>query len=68
MRGQVFVSSHSPEFLNALKLQEIYCFQKKEGFTQVIRPSDSETLNSLFEAGALPRYLWKQDLLMKGLN
>ncbi|MDR1936489.1 MAG: AAA family ATPase, partial [Candidatus Accumulibacter sp.] len=39
--GQVFVSSHSPDFLNALKLEEIYCLCKERGFTTIKRASDS---------------------------
>lgn len=31
--GQVFISSHSPDFLNALTLDEIYCLRKENGFT-----------------------------------
>lgn len=65
--GQVFISSHSPDFLNALTLDEIYCLRKDNGFTQASRASDSENLRSLFEAGDLPGYLWKQGLF-EGLN
>lgn len=65
--GQVFISSHSPDFLNALKLEEIYCLRKENGFTQISHASDSENLRSLFEAGDLPGYLWKQGLF-EGVN
>ncbi len=65
--GQVFVSTHSPDFLNALKLEEIYCLKKTEGFTTITHASDSENLRSLFEAGDLAGYLWKQGLF-EGLN
>ncbi|MDP2368455.1 AAA family ATPase [Rhodoferax sp.] len=65
--GQVFISTHSPDFLNALMLEEIYCLRKVQGFTQISRASDSQTLQSLFEAGDLPGYLWKQGLF-EGVN
>jgi predicted ATPase len=65
--GQVFISTHSPDFLNALKLDEIYCLNKKRGFTEITRASESKNLQALFEAGDLPGYLWKQGLL-EGLN
>lgn len=65
--GQVFISTHSPDFLNALKLDEIYCLKKEQGFTTISRASDSENLCALFEAGDLPGYLWKQGLF-EGLN
>jgi predicted ATPase len=65
--GQVFISTHSPDFLNALKLDEIYCLNKKQGFTEITRASESKNLQALFEAGDLPGYLWKQGLF-EGLN
>lgn len=60
--GQVFISTHSPDFLNALTLDEIYCLRKGEGFTRITRASDSANLRALYEAGDLPGYLWKQGL------
>lgn len=60
--GQVFVSTHSPEFLNALNLDEIYCLRKDNGFTTIVCANQSANLRSLFEAGDLPGYLWKQGL------
>jgi len=60
--GQVFVSTHSPEFLNGATLDEIYWLVKEQGFTTVRRASDSETLRNLVEQGDLPGTLWKQGL------
>jgi predicted ATPase len=60
--GQVFVSTHSPDFLNGLKLDEIYWFAKRGGFTTIHRASDSELLKSLSAEGDLPGALWKQGL------
>lgn len=65
--GQVFISTHSPDFLNALSLDEIYCLRKEEGFTSITKAGDSTNLMALFEAGDLPGYLWKQGLF-EGLN
>lgn len=65
--GQVFISSHSPDFLNALELTEIFCLRKEGGFTRIHHASDSVNLTALVEAGDLPGYLWKQGLL-EGLN
>jgi predicted ATPase len=65
--GQVFVSTHSPDFLNALMLEEIYCLRKEQGFTSITHASDSKNLRALVEAGDLPGYLWKQRLF-EGLN
>lgn len=65
--GQVFISTHSPDFLNALTLDEIHCLRKDQGFTTITRASDSENLRALFDEGDLPGYLWKQGLF-EGLN
>ena len=42
--GQVFVSTNSPEFLDNVKLDEVFCLVKQNGFSRVVRPSDSDTL------------------------
>jgi predicted ATPase len=60
--GQVFVSTHSPEFLNAVKLEEIYWLVKERGVSTVRRASDSELLRNLVAEGDLPGALWKQGL------
>lgn len=65
--GQVFISSHSPDFLNALSLNEIYCLRKEKGFTTVSCANESANLRALYEAGDLPGYLWKQGLF-EGVN
>jgi predicted ATPase len=65
--GQVFISTHSPDFLNALSLEEIFCLRKDGGFSTVRCAADSENLRALFDAGDLPGYLWKQGLF-EGVN
>jgi predicted ATPase len=65
--GQVFLSTHSPDLLNALSLDEIFCLKKEGGFATVSRAGDSDNLRALYEAGDLPGYLWKQGLF-EGLN
>ena len=61
--GQVFVSTHSPEFLNGVELGEVFCLVKKDGFSSVVRPSNSETLRNLVNGGEPPGRLWRQGLL-----
>lgn len=60
--GQVFVSTHSPEFLNGARLDEIYWLVKQNGFTVVRRASDSELLRNLIAEGDQPGALWRQGL------
>ncbi|MFP4319670.1 MAG: AAA family ATPase [Phormidium sp.] len=58
--GQVFVSTHSPYFLNAVPLDSIFWLIKDQGITKIQKATDSETLRNLVEAGDLPGYLWNQ--------
>lgn len=60
--GQVFVSTHSPDFLNGAALDEIYWLVKEAGFTTARRASESELLRNLVAEGDLPGGLWKQGL------
>lgn len=61
--GQVFVSSHSPDFLNAVPLESIYWLEKENGETSVHRAVDAPMLVRLTKEGDLPGYLWNQGLL-----
>lgn len=58
--GQVFVSTHSPDFLNATKLEEVFWLVKKNGFTQARRAQDDEQLSAFMAEGDQMGYLWKQ--------
>jgi len=60
--GQVFVSTHSPDFLNGAQLDEIYWLVKRDGFTTVQRAGANEQLRALIEAGDQPGALWRQGL------
>ncbi|MCC6126887.1 MAG: AAA family ATPase [Pirellulales bacterium] len=60
--GQVMVSTHSPDFLNAVKLDEVFWLIKKDGYTQVHRASENELLQNLTKEGDLLGSLWKQGL------
>ena len=63
--GQVFISTHSPDFLNAVSLDEIYCLKKDSGFTTITKASEDELVKSLCDAGDLPGALWRQGLLVR---
>ncbi|MBF0476977.1 MAG: AAA family ATPase [Deltaproteobacteria bacterium] len=60
--GQVFISTHSPDLLNGIKLEEIFWLTKKDGFTKIHRAGENELLQNLVREGDLPGYLWKQGL------
>ena len=65
--GQVFVSTHSPDFLNGAQLDEIFWLIKQDGFTTVRRASHDEQLRAFIEEGDLPGALWRQNLF-EGAN
>ncbi len=58
--GQVFVSTHSPDFLNAVKVEEVFWLQKIEGYTTVHRAKDDEQVSAYMAEGDQMGYLWKQ--------
>ena len=61
--GQVFVSTHSPDFLNAIDANEVFYFEKKNGFTQIKKATENELFMNCIEQGDLPGSLWKQGIL-----
>ena len=58
--GQVFISSHSPDFVNALDLNELFWLKKLNGHTKITRASDDEMVCNLFKEGEHLGALWKQ--------
>lgn len=60
--GQVLLSTHSPDLLNGVSLDEIFYLRKHGGFTTVHRASDAPLLRDLVAEGDLPGALWKQGL------
>lgn len=60
--GQVFVSTHSPDFLNAARLDEVYWLVKEDGFTSIKRAADDEQLAAFMAEGDQMGYLWKEGL------
>jgi predicted ATPase len=58
--GQVFVSTHSPDFLNAAELNEVCWLVKKNGFTEIHRAKDNAQIAAYMAEGDQLGYLWKQ--------
>lgn len=58
--GQVFVSTHSPEFLNASKLHEVFWLSKDNGYTNIKRAQDDQQIKRYVENGDLLGNLWTQ--------
>jgi predicted ATPase len=60
--GQVFVSTHSPDFLNAVETDEAFWLVKKGGYAEVRRAKDDEQIAAYMADGDKLGYLWKQGL------
>ena len=58
--GQVFISTHSPDFLNAAELDEVFWLQKEGGYTKIRRASDDPQVAAYMKDGDQMGYLWKQ--------
>ncbi len=60
--GQVFVSTHSPDFLNAARLHEVFWLVKENGYSKVRRAKDDPQIAAYMSDGDQMGYLWKQGL------
>ena len=58
--GQVLVSTHSPDFLNAAALDEVCWLVKKGGATEIRRARDDAQIRAYMADGDQMGYLWKQ--------
>jgi predicted ATPase len=58
--GQVFVSTHSPDFLNGAELTEVFWLTKQEGYTQIHTTAEKQLLKQLIGVGNLPGALWTE--------
>jgi len=58
--GQVFVSTHSPDLLNAARLEEVFWLVKENGYTQIQRAMDDQQIRAYMEAGDQMGNLWKE--------
>lgn len=60
--GQVFVSTHSPDFLNAVNINEVFWLEKKHGFSEIHRASDNQQLVDYAANGEQMGWLWDHNL------
>jgi len=64
-QGQIFISTHSPDFLNAVAPEEVIVLEKEKGFTVARKLSEDKEVRSLFEGGDKLGWLWKQGFFTK---
>ncbi len=58
--GQVFVSTHSPDFLNGCELEEVFWLKKEKGYTIVKRANKDEQIKTYMDDGDKLGNLWSQ--------
>ncbi len=58
--GQVMISTHSPDFLNAAELDEVFWLVKRNGYSKVCRAKDDPQIAAYMADGDKMGYLWKQ--------
>ncbi|MBF0324752.1 MAG: AAA family ATPase [Alphaproteobacteria bacterium] len=63
--GQVIVSTHSPDFLDAVSLDSIFWLEKRDGFSTAARATADSQLVALVKEGDMPGRLWAQKLFGK---
>jgi len=64
--GQVFVSSHSPDFVNGLKIEELFFLEKENGFTTIKAAISDSMVKDLARENQLG-WLWRNHYI-KGAN
>lgn len=60
-RSQLFVTTHSPFFLNALRPEEVrVLYRDEQGYTQAVRAIDIQGVREFMSAGASMGHLWME--------
>ncbi len=62
--GQVFISTHSPQFLNSIELESLFIIEKNEGVSQIFRAKEDPLVSELIRAGDRAGYLWNQGVFV----
>lgn len=63
-KSQVFVTTHSPEFVSALRPRELWMIGRADdGYAKVTRASDSNVVKAMVDAGATLGDLWSEGYL-----
>ena len=65
--GLVLVSTHSPDFLNAIELEELFYLVKDGGYTTICRAKDDKQVSAYMADGDKLGRIWK-DGLFRGVD
>lgn len=63
--GQVFVSTHSPDFLNAARLGEVFWLEKENGYSTIKRASMDNQITAYMNDDDQMGWLWQQGFFGK---
>ena len=62
--SQIFITTHQPYFVNALKPEEVWILEKQDdGFSKITRASSIELVKNMVEEGIELGNLWYSDYL-----
>lgn len=65
--SQVFVSTHSPFFVDAIRPRELWALERAgDGYTKAVRSSDMPGVKEFMDEGALLGSLWMEGQLSAG--
>lgn len=64
--GQVFVSTHSPDFVNGVRIEELFFIGKANGYSTIKAAADDTIVKNLAESNQLG-WLWRNRYI-KGAN
>jgi predicted ATPase len=65
--SQLFVTTHSPFFINTLKPEEVRAlYRNEQGYTQAVRVADIQGVSEFVQAGASLGHLWLEGHLGVG--
>jgi len=65
--GQVFVSTHSPDFVDALNLEELFLVKKEQGMSKIFPAKETEEIKALYDNGCELGWLWQHGYF-KGID
>ena len=62
--GQVFISTHSPDFVNAVRPDELFWLHKENGKTTIFKASEDKNIRLLYDEGESLGHLWRQGYMV----
>ncbi|MDI9348735.1 MAG: AAA family ATPase [Candidatus Symbiobacter sp.] len=61
--NQIFISTHSPDFLNFVEIDELFALTKKIGVTTIKKVAENNLISDLIKEGDQLGYLWREGMI-----